>query len=108
MNAIHRFLRRAAEYKAKEAERARVLNEELFAKFERAIVEVVGQELREDQKVAARGLATFVMNEILSDWIDVWDDSGNGIDSGDLIKKVESMIVLVKQADDARHGPGEL
>lgn len=93
-----KFYRRAAEYKAKEAERARVLNEELFAKFERAIVEVVGQELREDQKKAARGLATFFMNELLSDWIDVWDDSGNSIDSGDLIKKIEEMIALVKQS----------
>jgi hypothetical protein len=92
------FYRRAAEYKAKQAERERVQNEELFSKFEQAFAEVIGQELREDQKKAARGLATFLMNELLSDWIDVWDDSGNGIDSGDLIKKIESMIALVKQS----------
>lgn len=38
-----------------------------------------------------------MMNEFLSDWIDVWDDSGNGIDPGDMIKKIDAMIVLVKQ-----------
>jgi hypothetical protein len=91
-------LAKAKEFKAKQAERERVRNEELFAKFETALVEVVGQDLREDQKRAARGLATFLMNELLSDWIDVWDDAGNGIDSGDLIKKIEAMIVLVKQS----------
>ena len=92
------FYRRAAEFKAKEAERERDANEKLFAKFEAALVETIGHGLREDQKLAARGLATLFMNELLSDWIDVWDDSGNGIDSGDLLKKIDSMIVLTKQA----------
>lgn len=38
-----------------------------------------------------------MMNELLSNWIDAWDDSGNGIDSGDMIQKIDAMIVLVKQ-----------
>ena len=91
-------LAKAEEFKAKQAERERVRNEELFVKFESALVEVVGHDLREDQKIAVRGLATFLMNEMLTHWIDVWDDSGNGIDSGDMLDKIGAMIKLVKQA----------
>lgn len=89
---------KAEKFKAEQAERERVRNEEMFAKFELALIEVIGHELREDQKRAARGLATFMMNEMLTHWIDVWDNSGNGIDSGDLINKIDAMIKLVKQA----------
>jgi hypothetical protein len=98
MGTLEDTIVKAQESKAKQAERERVRNEELLAKFESALVEVVGHELREDQKLASRRLATFVMNEMLTHWIDVWDDSGNGIDSGDLINKIDAMIKLVKQA----------
>lgn len=99
------FYRRAAEVKSKEEERIRVRNEKLLAKFEEALTETIGHELREDQKFAARGLATFLMNEMLTDWIDVWDDSGNGIDSGDLFNKVNLMIKLVNQSNSAPKEP---
>jgi hypothetical protein len=92
------FYKRAAALKVAEAKREHERNEQLFAKFEQSLIEVVGTELREDQKHAARGLATFMMSELLTHWIDVWDDSGNGLDSGDLIKKIEQMIGLVKQS----------